>query len=119
MNENELLVLGCGNQGGVACRFRAGARGSGASRLRPPPDTRRVPVRRARCAAGAYPLGMQRRPSQRGARAGVSSGRGRRIAVRRQGDAGAVGPGDGPRRIHQWRPAVRFAAGDTVVVSLG
>ena len=66
------------------------------------PDTRRVPVRQARCAAGAYPLGMQRRPSQRGARAGVSSGRGRRIAVGRAGEAPgvglrarAVGPGQG------------------------
>jgi hypothetical protein len=42
-------------------------------------DTRRVSLRRAPCAGGAYPFGMLRRPSQRGPRPRVSHGASHRI----------------------------------------
>jgi hypothetical protein len=56
-------------------------------------DTRRVAVGEAPCAAGAYPFGMQRQPSKRGAVPGVV----RRIPIGRPGEArGRRAPPDSP-----------------------
>ena len=65
-------------------------------------DTWRVSVGRVPCAAGVYPLRMQRRPVSVGPAARVSAGRCRRIYDPRRQRGLGVGPGG---RIHQ-RPAV-------------
>ena len=88
------VVLGCGNQGGVACRFIAGARGSGASRLRP---RGRRPRTRGGCRFGG--LGARRELIRSGCSAGrVSVGPARASAP----GAGVGSPSDGKATPGRW-----------------